>query len=737
MLGKTIVILNQMQRRVLLVEDDEEDYQLIQELVVSLDDLEVILLRESSYDDALKTLLDADIEACIVDNRIGGDSGVEFVRKLKAIGCNLPMIILTGADDSDVDQQALAAGASNFLSKAGLDAERLGRVLRYAMREPQCLNHGPGSRFLPPSQAMQTPSLDHHPESMRVLLIEDDEDDYFLTKELLSDLFDQHFALEWIATWELALQRVLEDSHDVVLVDYRLGARNGLELVREAVHLGCCMPFIVLTGEGNREIDLEAMHAGATDYLVKGEITAPLLDRSIRYAIERRRSEQHLAQLAQIDQLTGLANRYRFREFLDRSIAMADRQHTSVALMLIDLNRFKAVNDTYGHAAGDLLLKEIAIRLEQCVRPYDLVARLGGDEFTIVMTDVEEIATLPATAERLLAELGRPVDIGNIDVEVGASIGIAHYPKDADCGDSIIVSADTAMYAGKGQHHGSFHFYTPEMRQHANRRLELEASLRRAIRQEQFELFFQPQINLRSGRLMGFEALLRWQHPELGLVAPSDFIGIAEESGLILPIGEWALERTCKQLALWRDAGLPEVHVAVNFSARQFQNEGLLDLVRATLDRHGLPPRLLEIEITESDILQKPAQANRLMMCFSDLGIRVALDDFGTGYSSLNHLRAFPGAIIKIDRSFILDIDSASSNRAIVQSLISMAHDLDLKVVAEGVETTAQLDYLKSRNCDIVQGYLISKPLPVSAIGREIFETDLISRTRSPIQEMV
>ena len=571
---------------------------------------------------------------------------------------------------------------------------------------------------------------------MRVLLIEDDEDDYVLTKELLAEVFGRQLSLDWVFAWQPALEQVLEDRHDVVIVDYRLGARNGLELVREAVHLGCCMPFIVLTGEGNREIDLEAMHAGATDYLVKGEITAPLLDRSIRYAIERRKSERHLAQLAQIDQLTGLANRYRFRDFLDRSISLASRQLSTVALMLIDLNRFKAVNDTYGHAAGDLLLKEIAERLRQCVRPSDLVARLGGDEFTIVMPDVEDVASLDATAQRLLAEVRQPICIGSCEVDVGASIGIAHYPNDADCADSIIVSADTAMYAGKEQQGGSFQFYTPEMHQRAAYRLELERNLRRAIPQQQFELFFQPQVDLRSGRLLGFEALLRWHHPELGLVEPSDFIELAEESSLILPIGEWVLEETCAQLVTWRKAGLPEVHVAVNFSARQFQDDGLVDLVSTTLTRHDLPPRLLEIEITESDILQKPAEANLLLASFSELGIRVALDDFGTGYSSLNHLRAFPGAIIKIDRSFIRDIETNCSNRAIVQSLIAMAHDLDLKVVAEGVESAAQLRYLHSRDCDIVQGYLISKPVPAIAIGWELFENDLLSTVLSPLKKM-
>ena len=719
-----------MELRVLLVEDDDDDCQLICELAAEIPDVNVKLIREADYDSGLKTLINENVQVCLVDFRIGSHSGLDFVRRLKAIGCNIPLIILTGAGERELEERSLVAGAANYVDKAGLDAEHLGRVLRYATRPHNVFNIH--DSIISPNEIkeLETAAGYGHQsiDMMRVLMIEDDEDDYLLTKDLLVDIFGKQLQLEWVQSWREGLDRVFEARHDVVIVDYRLGERNGLELVREAVHLGCNMPFIVLTGEGNREIDLEAMHAGATDYLVKGEISGPLLDRSIRYAIERRKAERHLAEMAQIDQLTGLANRYRFREFLDRSIARANRQGSLVALMLIDLNRFKAVNDTYGHAAGDILLQEVATRLRRSVRPGDLVARLGGDEFTIVMSiNHSDSEYLGSTAERLLEELRQPIDIGRLEVEVGASVGIAVYPSDADCADSIIISADTAMYTGKDNRLGSFHFYTPEMHQRATHRLQLERNLKLAVKRKEFDLFFQPQVDSRSGRLLGFESLLRWHHPELGLIAPDDFIQLAEESSLIIPIGEWVLETACAQLAAWRNLGLPEVHVAVNFSARQFQDAGLVDLVSDTLAQYSLPPHLLEIEITENDILKQPAEAHRLLKAFASLGIRVALDDFGTGYSSLNHLRAFPGAIIKIDRSFIRDIETASSNRAIVQSLIAMAHDLDLKVVAEGVENEAQLRYLQGRDCDIIQGYLISKPLPANAIGPRIFDMNLVS----------
>ena len=332
-----------MQLNVLLIEDDDEDHDLVREVIADVHDVEIHLIRERDYDAGLRTLLDADVQVCLIDLRIGAASGVDFVQKLKAIGCDVPMIILTGTNGQAADQQAMAAGAANFLDKASLNSERLGRVLRYAAGQ----GRGRRSRALSvladcnPADRPAGRSGYSQDDPMRVLLIEDDEDDYLLTRELLIEVFGRQLQLDWIHSWHDGLEQVFEARHDVVIVDYRLGERNGLELVREAVHLGSHIPFIVLTGEGDREIDLEAMRAGATDYLVKGEISGPLLDRSIRYAIERRKSERRLADLAQIDQLTGLANRYRFREFLERSIARASRAKSVVALMLIDLNRFQ------------------------------------------------------------------------------------------------------------------------------------------------------------------------------------------------------------------------------------------------------------------------------------------------------------------------------------------------------------------------------------------------------------
>jgi diguanylate cyclase len=566
----------------------------------------------------------------------------------------------------------------------------------------------------------------------RILLIEDDEDDYVLTRELLADAFGGAFELEWVPSWTEALAVIAQARHDICLVDYRLGERNGLELVREAVEVGSAAPFIVLTGQGNREIDLEAMRAGAADYLAKSEMTAPLLDRAIRYAIERHRAERRLAEMARFDQLTGLANRVLFRDYLIKTLARADRHHQLVAVMLLDLDRFKTINDTHGHEAGDLLLKQMAQRLKASVRESDLVARLGGDEFTVVMDGLSDPGVIASFAARILEVIRQPVRLGRSEVATSASIGISVYPTDVDNIDELLASADAAMYRAKERGADRFHFYTVAMRVRAAKRLELENGLRGALVRREFRLHYQPQVDLQTGGIVGMEALLRWRHPRRGLVGPAEFVPLAEETGLIVPIGAWVLRTACDQLRAWHGAGYPAMRVAVNFSARQFQDDDIALVVARILEQCDLAPRFLEIEITESDILKSPSRVQSLLKEFTDLGIRVALDDFGTGYSSLNHLRSFPGASIKIDRSFVRNVCSERHDAAIVSSLIVMAHNLNLKVIAEGVETAEQLAFLQDNHCDAIQGYLISRPMPAEDIGAELLLRPLVPHLQRP-----
>jgi diguanylate cyclase len=565
----------------------------------------------------------------------------------------------------------------------------------------------------------------------RILLIEDDPDDHALTRDLLVDVFASALSLEWVRSWDGGLATVGEARHEIVLVDYRLGGRTGLELVRTAIEQGAATaPFIVLTGQGSRAIDLEAMRAGASDYLVKSEMTAPLLDRAIRYAIERHRAERRLAELAQFDQLTGLANRVLFRDYLLKTMSRAERHRQLVAVMLLDLDRFKTVNDTYGHEAGDVLLRTIAQRLKSSVRESDLVARLGGDEFVVVMDSVGDPGAIAGFANRLLDVVRQPTPLGGCEVVISASIGISVYPTDVDSIDELLASADAAMYRAKEQGADRFHFYTMAMRVHAAHRLEVENGLRGAVARGEFCLHYQPQVALRTGEVLGMEALLRWQHPRRGLVAPGEFVPLAEETGLIVPIGGWVLRAACRQLRQWQRAGHRALRVAVNFSARQFQDEELADTVAATLRECGLAPRCLEIEITESDILKSPGRVQSVLAEFADLGIRIALDDFGTGYSSLNHLRSFPGASIKIDRSFIRNVCSQRHDAAIVHSLIVMAHSLELTVIAEGVETAEQLAFLRDHQCDVIQGFFVGRPVPVEEISAEVLGQPLLPHLR-------
>lgn len=726
-------------QRILLIDDDDEDCLLIRDLVAAAagPTMEVVWAR--SYSDGIRRLLAETYGSCLVDYRIGADCGIRFIESLTKMGCRVPMILLTGAGDEAVDMRAQQAGAAYYIDKAGLTAASLERVLRYchaAPASPATLAPAPSSAI---GEPMASPSGDlvflasDDPETAasgrsaaessndaapRILLVEDDEDDFILARDLLREVFQSRLQLDWLSDWDEALAAIAEAQHDVYIVDYRLGARNGVDLVREATSLGSRAPFILLTGQGNRSIDLEAMRVGATDYLVKDEITAPLLDRSIRYAIERHRAERRLVELAQIDQLTGVANRYLFRDFLDRQIARAERLGGAVGLLLIDLDRFKAINDTYGHGAGDTVLQTVAQRLQRSIRQSDLVARLGGDEFTVVMGDIAAQPFLQGTVDRILDVLAEPIVCAGIAMDVGASIGVAIYPNDAKTVDALIASADLAMYTAKRQPAPAYHFYTGAMRDQANRRLALERSLKDVLQAQELFLLYQPQAELRSGKIVGVEALLRWRHPEYGLVPPAEFVPIAEETGAILRIGAWVVEEVCRQLAEWNAAGIDQLHVAINFAARQFLDDALPDLVSNTLHRYDVDPHQIEIEITESDILQQPDEVGRMLVRFGEMGIRVSLDDFGTGYSSLTHLRSFPGALIKIDRSFIANVPRSSNETAIVRSLIGMAHDLGLRVVAEGVERREQLDFLRAIHCDLMQGFLLSTPQPAAAIPR-------------------
>jgi diguanylate cyclase (GGDEF)-like protein/PAS domain S-box-containing protein len=431
---------------------------------------------------------------------------------------------------------------------------------------------------------------------------------------------------------------------------------------------------------------------------------------------ENRRYQEELEYQTTHDSLTGLANRKLLRERLQHEIACAERERESVWVLFVGLDGFKFVNDSVGHRAGDEFIKAISERLASAVRPGDTVARLGGDEFVLVLPERAGGPLTDAALERVIGVIGAPVIIDSQEFFLSCSAGIASYPNDSADPDTLIEFADLAMYRAKQRGRNNVQYFTPEMNQHAQQRLQLERALRKALERSEFELYYQPQVDLRTGRMVGVEALLRWRHPELGLVRPDHFIALAEETGLIVPIGAWAMRSACAQARLWQPPGPGDLRVALNLGARQFNEPGLVGLVAQVLDETGLPARCLELELTEGLVMSDVARTVEVLHGLRELGVTLAVDDFGTGYSSLAHLKRFPIDVLKIDQSFVGEISQQANDAAISDAIISMAHSLGMRVVAEGVETEAQCEYLSRNMCDEMQGHLFSEALPAHAM---------------------
>jgi diguanylate cyclase (GGDEF)-like protein/PAS domain S-box-containing protein len=429
-------------------------------------------------------------------------------------------------------------------------------------------------------------------------------------------------------------------------------------------------------------------------------------------------SEARISYLTQHDALTGLANRNMLFDRLEQALIHARRADRLVALVLLDIDGFKLINDGLGHVAGDFVLKEVAARLSGACRPGDTVARLGGDAFVLVLSDLAHENDAASLARNLLAVVAAPMTVDGHEVVVTASLGVALFPRDGELAPALLKNADAAMHRAKELGRNSVQFYAPRMNARMLERLELEAGLRRAIERCEFVLYYQPKVELARGRIIGAEALIRWRHPSMGMVSPGDFIPLAEETGLIIPIGEWVIETACGQLRSWLDAGLDDLVLSVNLSARQFQQDGLGEFVAAALRRHDLRARCLELEVTESAVMQDPEQTTAILSGLKAIGVRISLDDFGTGYSSLNYLKRFPIDTLKIDQSFIHDITSDPDDAAIARSVISLAHSLKHQVVAEGVETEAQLAFLRRHQCDQIQGYHFCRPLPADEFAQ-------------------
>jgi diguanylate cyclase (GGDEF)-like protein len=432
----------------------------------------------------------------------------------------------------------------------------------------------------------------------------------------------------------------------------------------------------------------------------------------LRDITERRQIEERISHMAHHDVLTGLPNRTLLEDRIQQATMYAQRYECGAAVVFMDLDNFKLINDSLGHKAGDILLQTVATRMVQCVRKTDSVIRLGGDEFVLVLVDQTDNAdSITSTLQRIREAIGEPMAIDGKMLEVTSSMGIAVYPHDGEASDTLLMNADAAMYQAKEAGRNNYQFYTSELNTKIHAKVAMQEGLRNALANSEFFLQFQPQFDLKSRRISGMEALIRWRHPDKGLIPPVEFISLAEESGLILPIGEWVLKTACMQNKVWQDAGLSPVVMSVNVSARQFKDGVLIHQVESALRESGLEPQYLELELTESMIMQDVQQAILTMQKLKNMGVHLSVDDFGMGYSSLSALKRFPIARLKIDRSFINDLPHDQDDKAIAMAIITLGHQLELKVLAEGVETEEQCQFLSQHSCDEIQGYYLSKPL--------------------------
>ncbi len=552
---------------------------------------------------------------------------------------------------------------------------------------------------------------------MKILLVEDDSDDAEFLRQTLLRHNGRAIDITRSDSIGQAARALRADRFDVVLLDLHLPDGSGAECVDRLQHADALVPIVVLSGQGDEDYAVEILNRGVQDYLVKWEGDGRIILRAIRYAIERKRAEVKLNYLARYDSLTGIPNRQYLRDQLERATARADRARQKLALLLLDLDRFKVVNDTLGHEQGDELLRAVVQRLRASIREGDLLARLGGDEFAVLLENVDGPLELEAIAGGIIGRFQEPFHLAGRQVSVTTSVGITLYPVDNPDPVALLNNADIAMYQAKEQGRNTFKFFTPSMHEEILAYHSLQTDLKTALDEQQFELLYQPQFGLADHRVHAVEALLRWNHPTRGYVRPDEFISVAEDSGYIIPVGLWILEQVCEQLKRWSAMGVPVPRAAINVAAVHFRQPGFHHGMREIIDRHGVDPDLIELELTERSLMEDTEMTRAGLYALKDIGVRLAIDDFGTGYSCLSYLRRFPLDVLKIDRSFVSDLDTSEDAQAICGAILSIAHRLSLDAVAEGIETEQQLAFLTKHGCQFGQGYYFSQPAEAATIA--------------------
>jgi diguanylate cyclase (GGDEF)-like protein len=568
----------------------------------------------------------------------------------------------------------------------------------------------------------------------KVLIIDDEEQ----IRNLLIDLLSESYQCSDAGSAEEALAALANTTFDLVISDIDMGGMSGLELVPRVHSLSPDTVVVMVSGNQDIEFAIRALRVGAFDYISK-----PLDLRHVEASVERalnhynvlkenrRYKEQleHLLQqrtaqvdwLAYYDTVTQLPNRALFEDRLTQACAIAKASEQSLGVLFISLDQFKKVNDSLGHGPGDILLREFAERLKSCIGKSDTVARFGSDEFALLRTQIDGTKDVIETIGALSQVLKFSFDLPGHELFATASVGVSLFPLDGEDCQTLLKHAGAALYKAKKSGGANYQFFTADMHDLATRRLALESSLRRAIQNKEFLLYYQPRVSVDSLAITGVEALVRWQHPQLGLISPSEFIPLAEDTGLIVPIGEWVLRTACLQGRRWREQGFAPIHIGVNISARQFHDQDLTQTVIRILEETGWSPKYLELELTESSIMQDAEFAADMLTRLKNMGINISIDDFGTGFSSLGSLKRLPIDALKIDQSFVREATTDPDDAALVMAIITLAHNLRLRVVAEGVGTEDQLRFLQLLRCDEIQGYFFSKPLPADKLA-SLFE---------------
>ncbi len=688
--------------KVLLIESDEQRQLVAQKLLLETHRNTFTVTRMSAAEEALAALLQQTYDVCLIDSSLGQQPGLAFLREAKQRGVSVPLIFLDEEGDRALDEEVMQVGAADYLVKAQMVPSLLERSIRYAIKDAQTL------------------------EALRA-----SEERYALASHSTNDgLWD----------WDLKKSEVFYSTRWKTMMGYaeadignspeewfsRIHPEDYAKLERElAAHLEGQAPHFqhehrMLHHDGNYcwmlSRGIAVRDAAGCAYRMVGSQTD---------ITGRRQAEEQLRYGALHDDLTGLPNRTAFMERLRRSLERARLDDNYVfAVLFLDMDRFKIINDSLGHYVGDQLLIEIARRLEATLRPTDMVARLGGDEFVVLIDHLRAEEDVSYVANRIQKTLSVPFPLDAREVFTTVSMGITLSSTQCESAEDLIRDADTAMYRAKLNGKARYEIFDPQMREQALRVMQLETDLRHAIERQEFVLYYQPIIAFATGRLAGFESLIRWNHPQRGFISPADFIPIAEDNGTINPIGRWVLQESCRQMCEWQKQ-FPRTQpltINVNLSGKQFSQPNLIEVIAETLAQTELPAPFLKLEITESVIMENAESAAAMLNELKALGSQLAIDDFGTGYSSFSHLHRFPIDTLKIDRAFVSRMDTSVESSEIVRTMLTLAHNLKMSVVAEGIETVAQLNQLRALGCEYGQGYFISRPMCAEAAEKLIAE---------------